>query len=400
MARELLIHNGKLNNDLDANHKTIKNLEGFAVLDSNGKVPVAQLPDIGGKFLVVQTLPSAAAADAKAIYLVPRAESEAGNIYDEYVVVEGDGGTKEWEKIGSTDIDLSGYYQKPSGGIPKTDLSAGVQASLDKADSALQNSGDQTLSGGSLTINKVGPDGDVWLQIKRGDQNGLALCIDGFLLYNHYISLPSASGILSLLSDIYDAIEQIAPAWSRPAAIGQTGATYTKDISLCTYNGVLYQCANTYTTAINSKYPPDDIYDSQHPTNHWIVKKVSELFLPRTGGIIAGDLTITTALWLHYLNSSEFGGDVFRFKRFDDATDEPYDVMRREDLALKAPLESPVFTGRPTAPDIDAQSTDGQVANKKYVDDSVAGATPNLDYVMRVDPETGGIYYTTPDTNA
>lgn len=34
---------------------------------------------------------------------------------------------------------LQDKYEKPSGGIPKTDLASGVQSSLDKADSALQN---------------------------------------------------------------------------------------------------------------------------------------------------------------------------------------------------------------------------------------------------------------------
>ena len=44
MARELLIQDGKLTSDLDADHKTIKNLEGFATLDESGKVPASQLP--------------------------------------------------------------------------------------------------------------------------------------------------------------------------------------------------------------------------------------------------------------------------------------------------------------------------------------------------------------------
>lgn len=35
--------------------------------------------------------------------------------------------------------DVSGFYEKPSGGIPKTDLAEGVQTSLEKADSALQS---------------------------------------------------------------------------------------------------------------------------------------------------------------------------------------------------------------------------------------------------------------------
>ena len=35
--------------------------------------------------------------------------------------------------------DVSGFYEKPSGGIPKTDLASGVQVSLNKADTALQS---------------------------------------------------------------------------------------------------------------------------------------------------------------------------------------------------------------------------------------------------------------------
>ena len=35
-------------------------------------------------------------------------------------------------------LDSKGTYSKPSGGIPKTDLASAVQASLDRADSALQ----------------------------------------------------------------------------------------------------------------------------------------------------------------------------------------------------------------------------------------------------------------------
>ena len=75
----------------------------------NGKVPSSQLPDMGGKFIVVAILPDAASADAKAIYLVPRTDGETGNIYDEYVVVEPTAGAKTWERIGSTDIDLEPY---------------------------------------------------------------------------------------------------------------------------------------------------------------------------------------------------------------------------------------------------------------------------------------------------
>lgn len=49
---------------------------------------------------------------------------------------------------------------------------------------------------------------------------------------------------------------------------------------------------------------------------------------------------------------------------------------------------------------ISAESTDTQYPSAKAVFQAIAGATPNLDFVMRVNPQTGNIYYTTPDENA
>ena len=136
---------------------------------------------------VVSELPEASASTMYKIYLVPSADPQTQNVKDEYITlrsgVEGSY-TYSWEQIGSTAIDLSGYvtttdlntalaaytttanlttllaakqdvindlatirsgaaagataYQKPAGGIPKTDMDSGVQGSLEKADSALQ----------------------------------------------------------------------------------------------------------------------------------------------------------------------------------------------------------------------------------------------------------------------
>lgn len=118
---------------------------------------------------VVQTLPTEDIS-ATTIYLVPKATAGTNDAYDEYIYV-----SNAWEHIGSTDIDLSGYqtkidnahklssdlvddtnnnhkfvsstekttwngkYTKPSGGIPKSDLTNDVQTSLGKADTALQS---------------------------------------------------------------------------------------------------------------------------------------------------------------------------------------------------------------------------------------------------------------------
>lgn len=55
-----------------------------------------------GEFVIVQSLPST--GNPRNIYLVPK----TGGGYTEHVYIEGEG----WELIGSTDIDLSNYYDK------------------------------------------------------------------------------------------------------------------------------------------------------------------------------------------------------------------------------------------------------------------------------------------------
>ena len=83
------------------------------------------------------------------------------------------------------------------------------------------------------------------------------------------------------------------------------------------------------------------------------------------------------------------------------ATARFYDKGKVDELlGTKANSASPAFTGTPTAPTPTASDNSTKVATTAFVKTAVAGVTPNLDYVMRVDPETGGIYYTTPDTNA
>lgn len=55
------------------------------------------------------------------------------------------------------------------------------------------------------------------------------------------------------------------------------------DNELCVYNGVVYRCKDSYTATALSDTPDVD-------TTHWEAKKVSEIFLPRTGGTITGSL--------------------------------------------------------------------------------------------------------------
>ena len=120
---------------------------------------------------------------------------------------------------------------------------------------------------------------------------------------------------LLLLSRVSDSSNAIIAFLQNLAPDYDATSTYALD-KLCVYSGALYRC----TTAIET-------------AEEW-----------------------TAAHWT-------------------EATVEDVLAAIRSALALKAPLASPAFTGTPTAPNLTDQSADGQVANKKYVDDKVAGVS-------------------------
>ena len=81
----------------------------------------AAIEDIAGiDFQIVQTLPST--GEKGIIYLVPNSGS-GNNSYDEYIWIT-NGSTSKFEKIGTTDVDLSGY-------VLYTDLVAITNSEID-----------------------------------------------------------------------------------------------------------------------------------------------------------------------------------------------------------------------------------------------------------------------------
>lgn len=60
------------------------------------------------EYVVVPQLPSPSAETMNKIYLVPSPHSEDENVKDEFITTK-TGGTYDWEQIGSTAVDLSGY---------------------------------------------------------------------------------------------------------------------------------------------------------------------------------------------------------------------------------------------------------------------------------------------------
>ncbi|MBO7732748.1 MAG: hypothetical protein J6S67_09355 [Methanobrevibacter sp.] len=93
------------NNDSGFITNTVNNLANYYLKsETYTRAEVEQLIAAikQGKFEIVAELP--ASGDTNVIYLVPKSTAQTSNSYDEYVYIN-----NAWEKIGDTDIDLSGY---------------------------------------------------------------------------------------------------------------------------------------------------------------------------------------------------------------------------------------------------------------------------------------------------
>ncbi len=106
---------------------------------------------IGGlnfiNFEVVEELPTTGISTTT-IYLVPSDDPQSGNTYDEYINLNGT--VSGWEKIGSTAIDLSGYYTSA-----ETDALLDEKVDKDSFDEQTATDNFSTINGGILSSLKV-----------------------------------------------------------------------------------------------------------------------------------------------------------------------------------------------------------------------------------------------------
>lgn len=103
----------------------------------------------GFSYVIVDALPSASSSTMNRIYLVADKHSDTGDNYDEYITLENDG-AYSWEKIGNTDIDLSGYVPN-SRTVNGKALSADVILSASDVGVSATSDGSGNLS--SLSVN-------------------------------------------------------------------------------------------------------------------------------------------------------------------------------------------------------------------------------------------------------
>lgn len=89
------------------NTPAIPSVEGFATQEYvNNKIDSAIGSVVGIKFVLLDELPQV--GENGTIYLIPHNQSQ-GNIYDEFIWLDLQ---QKFEKIGSSEVDLSGYYKK------------------------------------------------------------------------------------------------------------------------------------------------------------------------------------------------------------------------------------------------------------------------------------------------
>lgn len=92
--------------DIPTNNNQLTNGAGYQTASDVNSLIATAVGDLEGvDFEIVQTLP--ATGDKAKIYLVPLATSGTNNIYEEYIWIAS---SSAYEKIGTTDVDLSDYY--------------------------------------------------------------------------------------------------------------------------------------------------------------------------------------------------------------------------------------------------------------------------------------------------
>lgn len=131
---------------------------------------------------IVQALPQT--GDAQTIYMLPKADSAATDVYDEYIYTN-----NAWEKIGNTQTDLSQYYTKSETDTllasKQTTLTAGTGIQIvDNVISATGGGGGGTeLSAGtniSIVSNKISAKGYYYYDVHRNVRIGTYDSTDNF----------------------------------------------------------------------------------------------------------------------------------------------------------------------------------------------------------------------------
>lgn len=189
------------------------------------------------KRLIVDELPAAADADINTIYMVPKTSPENENNYDEYMVFEADG-TKQFEKIGDTTVDLTNY-------ATKTDVSDAKQAAID---TAAADATTKAATAKSEAVETAAADATTKANAALADAKTYADTKDA-------ATLTSAQAYADGLAVNYDAKGSADTA----LADAKTYADEQDATNLSTAKAYTDEKINTVNTVLNTKVTADDV---------------------------------------------------------------------------------------------------------------------------------------------
>lgn len=202
----------------DGSVKTLNASNGIAGLDSNGKVPLAQLGNLDTTVAeVVTALPTTNIK--KHIYLIKDGSSVTQNKYEEYIYTGDTSATydaSKWEKLGDfrATVDLANYYTKS-----QVDSIANGKSSTSHTHSVIINGVTKTIAAsGGAAVNLGTYLTSHQSLAEYAKKNEAATCLD---------ILPSANDIQFILKAI-DSTEIDWPSLD-PATSTKAGIMTTKD---------------------------------------------------------------------------------------------------------------------------------------------------------------------------
>ena len=176
----------KISGELSGKQDTLTAGQNIVITNNT----ISAVIDAGFQVEVVQTLPET--GEANTIYFVPKEGGANPDVYDEYMYIN-----NAWEKIGSTEVDLSNYYNKTEvDGLlsSKQDkLTAGNNITIN---GTTISANDTTYSAGAnidITDNAIAAKGYRYNESTGSFAEGDRDIIDG----NTTRPLPSATGVMA-----------------------------------------------------------------------------------------------------------------------------------------------------------------------------------------------------------
>ncbi|HEY8999698.1 MAG TPA: hypothetical protein VIM53_05325, partial [Candidatus Saccharimonadales bacterium] len=270
-----------------------------------------------------------------------------GDILNSFLLVE-------HNADGSLKIRTDGtFYSKPSGGIPASDLTLAVQASLSAANTALQPGG---VPGGDLT----------------GTYNAPTVAKIRGVTVN--ASAPSDGQVL-----VYNAgSTQWIPSTVTSTTVGDA-TTGSKGIVQLTNDLSGSATAPTVVSTHLSSALPINQGGTGSATQNFVDLSTTQT----VGGTktftstIAGDISGNAATVTTNANLTGDITSVGNATTLTSSTNVENIISSNTTVAGKAPTASPNFTGTPTAPTATSGTNTTQLATTAFVNTAVTDATPN-----------------------